>query len=156
MVSVTPCAGRVPWMELRAGHLRRFHPNIPWQRRIQGSVKLIGLPPCGKGDRRNLTGGVNSAVCSACRQNRASFARKVLQGGLHLPLDRSAPGLDLPPEEIRSVVVDGQPESAFAIWVHADKVEGRECTSRKGWPKPCRSAYPYRFPGDERRESRDS
>jgi hypothetical protein len=32
--------------------------------------------------------------------------------------------------------VDGQPESALAFRVHADKVEKRGYTSSKDWPRP--------------------
>ena len=85
---------------------------------------------------------MNSGIGAPGGNHRAAGPRQAEEGGLHLTLDRTAPGLELPPVKIGSVVMDGQPESAFLIWVHADKVEKRGYTSRKGWTSSRCSWYP--------------
>ena len=129
-------------MELGVGGLCRFHPDISRKSGVQGPVELLGFPSCRKGHSSDLTGGMDPTVRSTCCHNGTSRPRETLQSGLHLALDRTAPGLDLPPEEIGPVVMDRQSESAFGIWVHADKVEGRGDTSRKDWTQT--QVYAYR------------
>ena len=141
LVTVTPGLGGVPGVKVLRGQASCFHPNIPGQGSVHGSMKLLGLPSCREGHRNDLAGGVDSTVRSTGGHHGAPGSGEALQCSLHLALDRSAFGLELPPVEISPVVMDGQPESVFAIWVHADKVEGRGCTSRKGWTRPRSYAY---------------
>lgn len=137
LVTVAPVGGVVSGMESGWRHLCRFHPDIPWQGSIHGPMEFDDVPAGGKGHGSDLPGRMDPAVCPACGENGPAGSRESLQGAFHLTLDRSALRLKLPPEEIRPIVVDCQLESSFAFWVHADKVEGRGGTSRKGWTRPC-------------------
>ena len=96
-------------------------------------MELIGSPSDGETHGYHLSGCMDSAVSPAGGYNGPPGAGEALQSTFHLTLDRPALCLELPPEEIRSVVVDCQLKSVLAFWVHADKVERRGGTSRKGW-----------------------
>lgn len=118
-----------------------LYPDIVREGCVQTAVQLSRPPSNGKGDRRYLARGMHPAVGSPRRHDRASGPRETLQRTLHLTLDGSAPGLELPAVEVGSVVVDGQSEPALAFRIHADKVEERRFTSRKGWTRPRAPAY---------------
>jgi hypothetical protein len=85
---------------------------------------------------------MNSAIRASGRNNGTTRPGEAEEGCLHLTLNGSAFGLELPTEKIGTVVVDGEPESAFLVWVHLEKVEGKGGTSRKGWTGPGSFGYP--------------
>ena len=94
------------------------------------------MPADREGYRRHLTRSVYPRVGPAGPHHRSPGTCEALQSSFHLSLDGSATGLELPSEEIGPVVVDGEAESAFGVWSHADKVEGKGKRSRKGWTSP--------------------
>jgi hypothetical protein len=123
--------------------LHLLDPDIGGEEGVQGTVKLRRIPPGWKGDRGHLARSVDSAVGPPGADHRKMPAGDLLQGRLHLALDRPAPGLELPTHEIGAVVMDGQPKAAVIVGIHAG--QGREVGGnvKKDWPGTDRFDYPY-------------
>jgi len=133
LVSIAAANGGIPWMEVGFGFQEGPHPDVVRQGSVQGPMELFRSPSDREGQSHDLPRSMDAAVCPTGSNHGAPCTGEAQQRRLHFPLDGAAPGLELPPQEIGAVVVDGQTESTFGFWVHADKVEERGGTSRKGW-----------------------
>ncbi len=107
LVPITPSHSVEARVEFRIGPEGTLHPNVPWKGCIQASMQFVNIPPDGKGHGHHLASGMDATIGATRRQDRLPGPRETLEGSFHLALDRSAPGLKLPTEEVRPVVVDG-------------------------------------------------
>jgi hypothetical protein len=129
-------------VELIRHLLDLLYPYVVGEGCVQGPVELLPLPAKRERNGGYLPGSVDPAIGAAGPQYRPPGACEALQSAFQLALDRSAAGLELPTEEIGPVVVDGEPESTFGIWGHADKVDMGEERSRKAWTWSYLRRYP--------------
>jgi hypothetical protein len=129
-ISVAPGQGVVARMEIVDGRQHRFHPDVRRKKGVQSTIQLAGIPAGGQSHGSHLAYGVDAPVGSSRSQDGTAGAGEALQDRLHLTLHRPHPGLDLPSQELRPVVVEGQPEPSIAVGTHALKLEVREVQSR--------------------------
>ena len=107
LVPITPGLSVEARVEFRIGPEGTLHPDVPWKGCIQTSMQFMDIPPDGEGHRNHLASGMDATIGAACGQDRLPGPRETFESSLHFALDRSAPGLKLPTEEVRPVVVDG-------------------------------------------------
>jgi hypothetical protein len=107
LVPITPGLSVEARVEFRLSPEGTLHPNVPWKGCIQTSMQFVDIPPDGEGHCHHLASGMDATIGATRRQDRLPGPRETFEGSLHFALDRSAPGLKLPTEEVRPVVVDG-------------------------------------------------
>ena len=118
-------------MKVQRDVQNRFNPYVVGEDCVQSLLELFGPPSRRQSDSSDLAGGVDPAVGAASGFYGLSVPRELHQGRLNVALDGSTPSLALPPQEVGSVIMDGESETAFLNLVHADKVDGTVGASRK-------------------------
>ena len=89
------------------------NPDIVGEKGIQGAMELRNVPSRWEGQRHDLPCGVDSCVRPSGGGDGVPFARQAQEGIFDLTLHCSAPGLELPTQEIGPVVLEGQAKTSL-------------------------------------------
>jgi len=115
LVSVTSGDGVEPRVEVLRNLDDLPYPDIVREESIQGPVKLRNIPPGFEGQRHDLPCGVDSTVRPSGGGDGVPFAGEAREGIFELTLHGSAPGLELPAQEIGPVVLEGQAKTSLGF-----------------------------------------
>lgn len=143
LIAVTSGSGVESGVEVLRNPYDPLYPDIPREEGVQRPMELRDIPPGWKGQGYHLPRGMDSGVRSSGGRDGVPCPGEAFQGVFEDTLHGSAPGLELPAQEIGPVVMQDQTKTFLGFGSHAGQGRWVVGGVKKGWPEPQTGPYPY-------------